>query len=44
MFETLNNKVLYLKRIKIGELKLDPNLDIGDYKYLSDKEVEMLSK
>ncbi len=44
MFETLNNKVLYLKRIKIGELKLDPNLDIGDYRYLSDKEVEMLSK
>ena len=37
-------KVEYLKRIKIGDLLLDENLKIGDYRKLTKEEILMLKK
>ncbi len=34
MFEAMGNKVLYLKRIKFGNLSLDPSLKEGEYRPL----------
>ncbi len=42
MFETVGNKVVYLKRIMIGGLELDPALDVGKARELEDFEVEKL--
>ena len=39
MFESIDNKVIKLKRISIGKLKLD-NLKIGEYKYISLDELQ----
>lgn len=39
MFESVGKKVIYLKRIKMGNLKLDENLDVGQYRALTDKEI-----
>ena len=40
MFFTMNNFVTYLKRISIGKLFLDKTLSKGEYKILSQKEIE----
>ncbi len=37
-------KVEYLKRIKIGDLFLDDNLEVGEYRKLSAEEILMLKK
>ncbi len=42
MFESVNKKVIFLKRIAIGNLKLDKNLDIGKYRYLTESELNLL--
>lgn len=42
MFEARNKKVIYLKRIAMGELKLDNQLELGEYRELSDDELNML--
>lgn len=42
MFEARNKKVTYLKRIAMGKLKLDKKLDLGEYRELADKELDML--
>lgn len=42
MFEKLGNKVVFLKRIKIGELPLDPDLPIGSCLEIMHKDVERL--
>lgn len=44
MFEVINNKVLYLKRISIKNLVLDESLKIGEYRRLTEVEVEDLKK
>lgn len=44
MFEVINNKVLYLKRISIKNLVLDDSLKIGEYRRLTEVEVEDLKK
>ena len=44
MFEALNMKVVYLKRISFGSLKLDCMLKEGQYRLLSEKEIEDLKK
>ena len=41
MFETMGKNVTYLKRIKIGELRLG-GLTRGTYRYLTDKEINHL--
>ena len=42
MFQAVENKVVYLKRISIGTLQLDTTLQPGEYKLLSDEDVEKL--
>ena len=44
MFEKVDNKVLYLKRIKMKNLELDPNLELGQVRELTPKELEDLCK
>ncbi len=35
-------KVVYLKRLSMGKLKLDENLSLGEYRPLTDKEISIL--
>jgi 16S rRNA pseudouridine516 synthase len=42
MFEAVDKKVLTLKRTKIGNLELDPELELGTYRELTEEEVEIL--
>ncbi|MCD7809721.1 MAG: pseudouridine synthase, partial [Erysipelotrichaceae bacterium] len=42
MFMSCNNKVISLKRIKFHHLTLDPLLKMGEYRFLTSKEMEML--
>lgn len=42
MFEMLGNKVIYLKRTKIGGVQLDANLALGESRELSADEVKQL--
>ena len=42
MFQAVGNKVVFLKRISMGELKLDPELQPGEYKLLSPEEIALL--
>lgn len=42
MFEAVGKKVLYLKRIRMHDLKLDENLPLGEYRPLTDEELEIL--
>jgi len=44
MFEALDKKVIYLKRIKMGNLKLDKKLKVGDYRELKENELELLKE
>ncbi|MCY6957027.1 pseudouridine synthase [Clostridium brassicae] len=39
MFESLEKNVIYLKRMRMGNLILDENLDLGEYRELSEKEL-----
>lgn len=42
MFEAVDNKVLYLKRVSMGELKLDVDLALGQYRRLTEEEIAYL--
>lgn len=42
MFKAVNNKVLYLKRVQMGNLKLDDKLKVGEYRELTEKEINIL--
>lgn len=42
MFQTLGNKVVFLKRISIGELDLNKNLALGECMEILHKDVEKL--
>lgn len=42
MFEKIGGRVLYLKRISMGNLSLDNNLSPGEYRPLTEKELELL--
>lgn len=44
MFISRGKKVIYLKRIAMGELQLDPDLTLGTYRELREEEVELLQK
>lgn len=41
LFSNLGNEVVSLKRIAIGDLKLDPYLNPGDYRELTDDELKL---
>lgn len=42
MISACQNEVVYLKRISMGPLVLDPSLKLGDYRYLSEEELHAL--
>ena len=42
MFKAVNNEVLYLKRVKMGNLLLDENLKLGEYRELTAEELDSL--
>ena len=42
MFEAVGKKVIYLKRLEMGTLKLDEGLALGEYRPLTQKEIEGL--
>ena len=44
MMKSLGTTVTYLKRLSIGSLKLDENLKLGDYRYLTEEELNKLNK
>ncbi len=44
MFESVGKKVTYLKRISMGPLPLDENLELGEYRELTDAEVDLLKQ
>lgn len=42
MFEALDKSVVYLKRVKFGPMELDESLEEGEYRELTDEELEIL--
>lgn len=42
MFESVGKKVTYLKRMRMGSLQLDETLELGDYRPLTEDELEAL--
>ncbi len=42
MFHAVDNSVIYLKRISMAELSLDENLKLGEYRELTDEEINLL--
>ena len=42
MFAAVGNKIVYLKRMSMGELKLDPSLGLGEYRILTEEEILLL--
>ena len=44
MFEALGCRVVFLKRLSMGSLKLDPELKPGEYRPLTEEELELLGK
>lgn len=44
MFEAVGKKVVYLKRVSMGELRLDENLEIGTYRELTEDELTLIGR
>lgn len=44
MFLAVGMEVLYLKRLSMGNVKLDDSLECGDYRRLTDEEIRMLKE
>lgn len=44
MMQYCNNEVMYLKREKIGNLALGENLEMGQYRELTDQDIENIYK
>ena len=44
MMEAVHNQITYLERISFGPLTLDPALDRGEWRYLSDVEIASLTQ
>lgn len=42
MFESVGKKVVYLQRIKFGDIELDSDLEEGEYRELTPEELEIL--
>lgn len=42
MFHKLQNEVIYLKRVSMGNLNLDNNLKLGEYRELTEEEIKIL--
>ena len=44
MFESVDNKVVYIIRIYMGKLKLDESLELGEYRELTEEEVKLIEE
>ena len=44
MFESVDKKVIYLKRLSMGKLKLDENLALGESREVTDEEVKLIEE
>ncbi|GEN58025.1 pseudouridine synthase [Halolactibacillus alkaliphilus] len=44
MFEAVGKQVTYLKRLRMGSLPLDPSLDLGEYRPLTEVELAYLKE
>ncbi|SFJ16036.1 pseudouridine synthase [Thermoflavimicrobium dichotomicum] len=44
MFAAIGKKVVYLKRLAMGSLRLDPSLEPGEYRELTKEEIEILKQ
>ncbi|MCR8745621.1 pseudouridine synthase [Romboutsia lituseburensis] len=44
MFESVDKKVVYLKRLSMGKLKLDENLALGEYRELTEEEIKLIEE
>ncbi|KMJ57787.1 pseudouridine synthase [Bacillus sp. LL01] len=44
MFQAVGKTVTYLKRLSMGELKLDEDLELGEYRELTDEELDLLQQ
>lgn len=44
MLEAVNNKITYLERVTFGPLSLDENLERGQWRFLTQNEIEQLEK
>ena len=44
MFEAVGKNVLYLKRVQMGGLKLDESIELGEYRELTEEEIDLLEK
>ena len=44
MFESVGKKVVYLKRLSMGKLKLDESLKLGEYRELTGEEVKLIEE
>jgi 16S rRNA pseudouridine516 synthase len=42
MFEAVGNEVVFLRRLSMGSLELTDDLSVGDYRPLSEEEIELL--
>jgi len=42
MFEAVEKKVMYLKRVRMNDLELDESLDLGEYRPLTEEEIKKL--
>ena len=44
MLEAVNNRVIYLERIEFGKIPLDTSLKRGEWRYLTQEEIDILTK
>lgn len=44
MFQAVDKRVMYLKRLSMGTLKLDEDLELGEYRELTDEEIAELKE
>lgn len=44
MFEAVNKKVIYLKRVSMGNIVLDEKLQLGQYRKLTDEEIKQIKE
>ncbi|MCZ8343269.1 MAG: pseudouridine synthase [Leptospira sp.] len=42
MFVSLGMEVVYLKRVRMGAIELDPNLRVGNYRELTEEEIKQM--
>lgn len=42
MFQAVNKRVIYLKRMSMGAISLDETLELGEYRHLTEEEMQLL--